>query len=118
MIDAEELARWEKAARKDNPSYWGSDTLVKVFDELRRVEAEAERQKAHAHLKEEQFADVVERMRRVEERNRKLEAELSTAVALLQQHMDADWDCSSDPGHSEWCAAKDATQNFLKEIGE
>ena len=39
MIDAEELARWEKAARKDNPSYWGSDTLVKVFDELRRVEA-------------------------------------------------------------------------------
>lgn len=38
MIDAEELARWEKAARKDNPSYWGSDTLVRVFDELRRVE--------------------------------------------------------------------------------
>ncbi len=30
----EELARWEAAARKDNPSYWDSKTLVAVFDAL------------------------------------------------------------------------------------
>lgn len=102
MIDAAELARWEKAARKDNPSYWGSDTLVKVFDELRRVEEELghalaaasihadehRKQREHARLKEEQFADVVQRMRRVEDHNRKLEAEMKEMRELVKMAAD------------------------------
>jgi hypothetical protein len=44
---SEELARWEKAARKDNPSFWSSAALVAVFDRLREVEAQLKEEREH-----------------------------------------------------------------------
>ncbi len=34
MIDDNELARWRKAARNDNPSFWSADAMRKVFERL------------------------------------------------------------------------------------
>jgi hypothetical protein len=43
MTDPEELKRWEASARRDNPSFWSSYTLVSVFDALRAAEKERDR---------------------------------------------------------------------------
>jgi len=109
MIDAAELARWEKAARKDNPSYWGSDTLVKVFDELRRVEAELGDALAAASIHANEHRKQRERMRRVEDHNRKLEEKLAFAKKEFK-YIAMRTDCETEG----YITAEQA----LKEIGE
>jgi len=88
-VQAERDALKARVSELEATANYGKGVIAELADRgMIRITTERDALAAHAKLKEAQFADVVHRMRRVEDDNRRLEAErdaLKARVAELER---------------------------------